>query len=396
VASIDKRSDGRYRARWREYPNGPQRTRTFARKRDAETFLADVQHRLLAVTYTPPEAGKITLAAYAEEWLGRRHWAASTAEGVERMLRLHILPELGRWPLAGLRRAHIEQWVAGLSLAPSTVRTLHRTLSSLLASAVEDERIPRNPASGARLPKVDSDDVVPMTAQEVQAIAGAMVEHIRTAVVVAAGTGLRQGELFGLTVDRVDFLRRELRVDRQLWSPRTGLPVFAAPKSKASRRTVALSAVVVEALAAHLAAFGPGNDGVVFHTLRGTPVSRVLGGDYIRSAVKRAGLAGITWHSLRHYHASTLLSAGVSPALVAERLGHDVQTLMRTYAHVIRADDDRVRAVVDDRFGVSAEDFLRTDSPRGVPFIGPDLRKCAGFTSIPRSADSPWSCGGRG
>jgi len=396
VASIDKRQDGRYRARWREYPNGPQRTRTFARKRDAETFLADLQHRLLAGTYTPPEAGKITVAAYADEWLRRRHWAASTSEGVERMLRLHILPELGGWPLAALRRAHIEQWASGLSLAPSSIRTLHRTLSSLLAAAVEDERIPRNPASGARLPKVDVDAVVPMTPGEVRAVAGAMVEHIRTAVVVAAGTGLRQGELFGLTVDRVDFLRRELRVDRQLWSPRTGAPVFAAPKSKASRRTVALSPVVVEALAAHLAAFGPGNEGVVFHTMRGTPVSRVLGGDYIRSAVKRAGLSGITWHSLRHYHASTLLSAGVSPALVAERLGHDVQTLMRTYAHVIRADDDRVRGVIDDHFGVSAEDFLRTDTPRGVPFIGPDLRKCSGFTSTPRSAGCPWSCGGRG
>lgn len=148
-------------------------------------------------------------------------------------------------------------------------------------------------------------------------------------------------------------------------------------------------------MAAHLAAFGPGNDGVVFHTMRGTPVSRVLGGDYIRSAVKRAGLSGITWHSLRHYHASTLLSAGVSPALVAERLGHDVQTLMRTYAHVIRADEDRVRVVVDDHFGVSAEDFLRTDTPRGVPLVGPGLRRCAGSTSTPRNGCCPAACGGR-
>lgn len=241
MASIDKRPDGRYRARWREFPNGPQKTRAFARKRDAELFLADVQHRLLAGTYTPPDAGKITVAAYAEEWLQRRHWAASTAEGVERMLRLHILPVLGHWPLAGLRRAHIEQWAAALPLAPSSVRTVHRTLSSLLTSAVEDERIPRNPASRARLPKVDDEQIVPTTVDEVRALTSAMVEHVRAAVVVAAGTGLRQGELFGLTVDRVDFLRRELRVDRQLWSPRIGKPVFAAPKSKASRRTVALS-----------------------------------------------------------------------------------------------------------------------------------------------------------
>lgn len=188
MASIDKRPDGRYRARWREYPNGPQRTKTFTRKRDAELFLADVQHRLLAGTYTTPEAGKITVSAYAEEWLHRRHWAASTAESVERMLRLHILPELGRWPLAGLRRAHIEQWAAALPLAPSSVRTLHRTLSSLLASAVEDERIPRNPASRGRLPKVVDEQVVPMTVDEVRALTGAMVEHVRAAVVVAAGT----------------------------------------------------------------------------------------------------------------------------------------------------------------------------------------------------------------
>lgn len=190
-------------------------------------------------------------------------------------------------------------------------------------------------------------------------------------------------------MDRVDFLRRELRVDRQLWSPRIGKPVFAAPKSKTSRRTVALSQVVVEALAAHLAGFGPGDDGVVFHTMRGTPVSRVLGGDYIRAAVKRAGLSGITWHRLRHYHASTLLSAGVSPALVAERLGHDIQTLMRTYTHVVRADDDRVRAVVDEHLGVSAEDLLRTAPPEGAPYIGPDLQQSPEITSTPRSGGCP-------
>ena len=141
----------------------------------------------------------------------------------------------------------------------------------------------------------------------------------------------------------------------------TGRPVFVAPKSKASRRTIALSPVVVEALAAHLAAFGSGEEGVVFHTMRRDAGIRVLGGDYIRAAVKRAGLSGVTWHSLRHYHASTLWSAGVSPALVAERLGHDIQMLMRTYAHVIRADDERVRAVVDEQLGLSAEDFLRTE-----------------------------------
>jgi len=67
------------------------------------------------------------------------------------------------------------------------------------------------------------------------------------------------------------------------------------------------------------------------------------------------------WHDLRHHHASVLLLTGVSPALVAERLGHDLNTLLRTYAHVIRQDEDRVRAIVDGALGGDAEDWLRTE-----------------------------------
>lgn len=202
---------------------------------------------------------------------------------------------------------------------------------------------------------------VPLTVEQVHAIASTTAEPVRAAVVVAAGTGLRQGELFGLTADRIDFMRRELRVDRQLWTPDAGGPVLKAPKSKNSYRTVALSTVVVEALAVHVGAFGPGQDGLVFHIDR-RPVVRAMASKYIRTAATRAGLAGHGWHDLRHHHASVLLSAGVSPALVAERLGHDVKTLLTTYARVIRNDDERVRSIVDESLGVSAEDWLRTEA----------------------------------
>jgi integrase len=80
----------------------------------------------------------------------------------------------------------------------------------------------------------------------------------------------------------------------------------------------------------------------------------------MRQTADRAGLSGRTWHDLRHHHASLLLSNGVSPALVAERLGHDLVTLLKTYAHAIRNDEDRVRSIVDDTLAGSAEDFLRT------------------------------------
>ncbi len=365
MASIDKRPDGRFRARWREYPSGPQRTRTFDRKIDAKQYLVDVEHRLLSGAYVPPEAGRVTIEEYSKEWVARRTWAPSTVDKVGVDLRLHIIPALGGRPLASLRRAHIEEWAKGLPLAPQSVAGVFQTLATMLASAVDDERIARNPATGARLPKITTAPLVPMTVDEVRSLAAGCIDRLRAAIVVDAGTGLRQGELFGLTVDRIDFLRRTLRVDRQLWSPRGGPPHFAPPKTRNSYRTIALSPLVADTLSAHLAAFGPGPDGHVFTIEAGRPVSRTRGSVAMRDARTAAGLGPVTWHDLRHHHASVLLSEGVSPALVAERLGHTMVTLMGTYAHVIRSDEDRVRAIVDKALGGSAEDWLRTGAANG-------------------------------
>jgi len=360
MASIDKRRDGRWRARWREYPGGPQRAQHFARKVDAERFLVDVQHRLLSGTYTPPSAGQITVRAYAADWTSRRSWAPATHDRIERELRIHILPKLGDRPLGSLRRSHIEEWAAGLLLAASSARMVSETLLAMLAAAVDDERIPRNPAKGARLAPIDAPPFVPLSVDQVRAIAHAAPDHIRAAVVLGAGTGLRQGELFGLTVDRVDFMRLELRVDRQLWTPAKGRPFLKAPKSRNSYRTVALTPLLVDTLAAHLATFGSGEDELVFH-IAGRSVARAMAGKYMRTSAKRAEVSA-TWHDLRHHHASVLLAEGVNPSKVAERLGHDVKTLLATYSHVMPSDDDRVRSVVDATLGGSAEDWLRTEA----------------------------------
>ena len=358
MASIDKRANGRWRARWREHPGGPQRSRHFDRKIDAQAFLTHIEHSKLAGTYVDPKAGQITFSAWATEWATRRRWKPATRERIERELRLHILPVFGRQPLATIRRAQIEQWAAGLDLAPSTARRIADTLSTMLAAAVEDELIPRNPAARARLPQPESAPFVPLTIDQIRTITRAAPEHLRAAVILSAGTGLRQGEAMAVTLDRIDFLRRELRVDRQLWSPAKGVPHFAPPKTRRGYRTIALSSITTDTLAVHVSTFAPGVDGLLFHT-DGRPISRANLSGIMRRTTARANLKA-TWHDLRHHHASMLLSAGVSPALVAERLGHDLATLLRTYAHVIRADEDRVRAIIDGQLGGSAEDWLRT------------------------------------
>jgi integrase len=354
MGSVDRRPSGRYRARYREQPGGPQKSRTFTRKRDAQIWLTQVEHSLLAGTYTPRQAGQISLSDYAVEYVSRRHWRPQTAERKERELRLHIVPTLGLIPLASLTRAHMERWAKDLDLAPSSVHTVHATLSAVLNAAVEDGRISKNPAKGAHLPEVVEAVVVPLDAAQIHGLAAAVPDHLCAAVILAAGCGLRQGELFGLRVQDVDFLRRELHVRQQLISPSKGSPALAPVKEKNSVRTIGLSDVVLDALSAHLAAFGTGPSEIVFH-LDGRYVSRSAGAKAISRAGRAVGLPQVGWHDARHYHASFLLSEGVNPAYVAERLGHSVETLLRTYAHALPRDDDRVRALVDQALAASQD-----------------------------------------
>lgn len=85
-----------------------------------------------------------------------------------------------------------------------------------------------------------------------------------------------------------------------------------SPKSRNGYRTVALSTLVLEALSVHIEAYGTGDHELVFHT-HGRAIGRSMASQHVRRAVASAGLDGRSWHDLRHYHASVLLSNGVSP-----------------------------------------------------------------------------------
>jgi integrase len=161
--------------------------------------------------------------------------------------------------------------------------------------------------------------------------------------------GMRQGECFGLTVDRVDFLRRQVRVDRQLVAARAGVPEFGPPKTKAGFRTIPMPDVVGGTLAAHLARYHPGPAGLVFTNTLGHPIRRSTAGEMWHRA---AGLAGLphwaTFHDLRHFYASLLISRGCSVKVIQKRLGHQsaVETL-DTYGHLWPDGDDETRDAVD-------------------------------------------------
>lgn len=276
MASVAKRPDGRYLARYRN-PAGKEHVRTFDRKIDARRWLDEVTASIVTGQYVAPNAGKVTFRGYAEQWRSAQVHRPSTAAWTETMLRRHAYPVLGDLPLGSVLPSQIQAWVAGVALAPSTATTLHGVVAGIFKAAVRDRRIAANPCEGTRLPKTQPRRVEPPTTEQVQALIAATAERARAAVILGAGTGMRQGEVLGLTVDRVDFLRRTARVDRQLVTLAGG-PRFGPPKTAASVRSVPLPAIVVEALAEHLrehpAGIGLDGERLMFTTETGTPWGR--------------------------------------------------------------------------------------------------------------------------
>lgn len=350
---------GTWRARYRD-PDGRAHSRNFSTKQEAQRFLTSIDHSMLTGGYIDPAAGQATFREYAERWRSVQIHRPSTSAQVETNLRRHVYPTLGERPLAAIRPSEIQGWVRSLSesLRPATVALVYGYVATILKAAVADRAIASSPAIKIKLPTREPERVVPLETSLVVSLRLAVPERYRAIVAVAAGTGMRQGECFGLTVDRIDFLRRQVKVDRQLIMLPGSPPCFGPPKTKASNRIVPLPRLVIDALAEHLATFPAGPDGLVFTNEAGGPIRRTAFSALWRQAAANAGAPpGTGFHALRHYYASLLIRFGESVKTVQERLGHAsaVETLT-TYAHLWPDSEDRTRAAVDQVLGAAASE----------------------------------------
>lgn len=364
MSSLSRRPDGKWHARFRPVPGGPQVSAVRARKVDAQRWLNEQTAALVTGQYVHPTAGKLTVRDYAEQWRAAQVHRPTTAAHVETMLRRHVYPHLGDRPLASVRPTDVQQLVKALSasLAPSTVGVVHRLLAGVFKAAVRDRRIASSPCEGTRLPRVHREQVEPLALKTVRALEDAVPAAYRALITLAAGTGLRQGEALGLTLDRVDFLRRTLTVDRQLILLPGQPPFLGPPKTAASVRTIPLPQVVLEALAAHLAAGATSvaPDGFMFTTEAGLPVRRTAFSAQVWVPATKAAGTTATFHALRHFYASLLIRHGESVKTVQARLGHaSAAETLDTYSHLWPDSDDRTRVAVDTVLG-AAEDQLRT------------------------------------
>lgn len=344
MASIQKRSNGSWRARYRDV-EGKEHARHFPRKIDAQTWLDEVTTAVKTGRYVDPAHNRETLAGYFEDFAARQLWATGTQKAMSLALRDCTFTDI---PFGKLRRSHVEVWVKDMTgrLAPGTVRTRFNNVHTVMRGAVGDRRLSEDLMDRVRLPstRIERGRVKIPTPEQVGALLNASEPHFRAFWGLAAFAGLRLGEAAALQLSDVGFLRREVRVRRQVQRLAAGQVELRDPKY-GSARTVYVPDGLLELLARHVEAGVYGDDEWLFIGSHGNPPHQNTVGYWWRKTTRDAGLSGFVLHDLRHFYASGLIAAGCDVVTVQRALGHSSATVtLNTYSHLWPTAEDRTRA----------------------------------------------------
>jgi integrase len=278
--------------------------------------------------YVSPSDARITLDQLGPAWLERKrgHLKPSGYAVMETTWRLRVKPRWGNVALGDIRPTAAQQWMADLSRGTDAVKSVgaavvkrtHYVLSSILADAVPDNLVARNPAAGVKLPRTSRKRPLYLTHQQVSDLAAAAGAY-EGLVLLLAYTGLRWGEAMGLRVHDLDMLCKRANVTENAVQSGGGIHVGTPKAHKA--RTVPLPEFLLPYLARRCEGkprdglLWPGDDGR--HLRRPHPES-----GWFAKAVKVSGVPRVTPHDLRHTAASLAVSAGANVKAVQKMLGH--------------------------------------------------------------------------
>ncbi|HEY8602181.1 MAG TPA: site-specific integrase [Thermomicrobiales bacterium] len=352
--TIRKRADGR----WEAMLTIPQDDGNSKRRSIYGKSQGEVRKKLTEAQRTLDQGDTLitdrqTVGDFLERWLRdviEPNKAPSTYRTYAGLVRLHLIPTLGKLQLSKVTPQHVQALIRAKSAGdlaekPCTIQRLRDVLRNALNQALRWGLVTRNAAALVGPTRYQRPEVQPFTPEEARAflvaVSGDRLEALYT---VALALGLRQGEALGLHWGDIDFSSGSIRVQRQLQRVKSVL-TFRELKTARSRRTLPLPASLAATLKSHrmrqleerlLLGARWGDSDLVFTSTVGTPLDSRSVLRRFQDIVQRAGLPHQRFHDLRHACASLLLAQGVPPRVVMETLGHSqISLTMNTYAHVM-------------------------------------------------------------
>lgn len=350
-----RKSDGRWVAALSTGPRGKRTTlvRYTATKREAQALLDDLR-KLARPTLSK---GPMTVGRFLRSWLdgdGRRSLKATTWRTYDVAARLHIEPAIGSVTLHRLTADHVDGMLIDMELEPKGQRNILGFLARVLDVALARGLIIRNAARLVSPPRVVTVEPEILGPDQVGRFLDAVRDDRLEALwLMAFGTGMRQGELLGLRWEDIDLDRATVTI-RFALTRVDGQYVLDEPKTKRSRRPVALPAFVVDSLRDHLARQRAERIAAGVPTIAGlafvSPEGRPLNGGWVshrwRVIANRAGL-DVSMHGLRHTHSTILSDRGVAEDVRMRRMGHTTTDMARRYAHATDAPDRAAADVIE-------------------------------------------------
>ena len=305
ATSYETSGGRRYRVRYRKPDRSQTDKRGFRTKPEAELFLASVEVAKSSGRYIDPTRARVTIGDWLNQWVATRtDLRRSSFDRLEGAVRLHIVPALGPIALGDLTRFDGQTWGSKLSAtqSPGSVLKIVNVLSAGLQVAVDDGRIPANPASRRKMPRQSKTRKKFLTHQQVAELAAAVDakpagEGYGLFVLVLAYTGLRWGELAGPRVRDLEFVRVRLDVHTTMVEV-DGYMEESSPKDY-EERSIPVPEFILEQLSVHVENKTRADQMPVGSKSRAGLRNRTFRRGWFNDAAEQIGIPGLTPHELR-------------------------------------------------------------------------------------------------
>jgi len=286
------------------------------------------------------EDDKLTLGQFLDRYMSdtaSHNLRPKTLEAYEALIRLHIKPELGEIRLTQLRPDHLQALYSqkrNAGLSNRTVQFIHSIIHKVLGQAMKWGLVMRNVADLVEKPIVKRKAPEIWSTEQINIFLKAVKDHrFYPIYVLAVAGGFREGEVLGIHFEDIDWQNGIINVRHAVQYLIGKGVVLTEPKTEKAKRPVPLPEFALRVLKDHCDSQNR-NQGFIFITSNLTPYSPRNLIRHFKQVIEETGLPEIRFHDLRHYHASFLLSQGINPKIVQERLGHSSIVLtMDTYSH---------------------------------------------------------------